>query len=258
MIFNMNGGGVNLNFKVVGNPQPESAKENTIWINTDVGITGRILSPVEPTSPTDGMVWIFTGDSGGVSFEALKIGDYRFDTIFPIRAKQYVSGEWVDKSAKSYQGGEWVDWFTYLYEVGNVFEELTGGYTSFVEQGGYARVDADGMRFQTVRNQSGYYPSSGLSTVKKIDFTKHKSVTAKGTLTRNGTGSSFWVGLFPNSGGDMSSPVVRSYYEENGDFEFSVDIQNVTGSYYLKVGTMVNRDQGGGTPEATVTKIWLE
>lgn len=249
------GGGAPMNFKVVGNPQPSNPKENIIWVNTDVPIGKWHFDANRPNDLQEGDVWFSVGTSSPVEFNALKKNGIQ---VYPLSAKQYVSGELVYVTTKSYQGGEWVDWFTYLYEVGNVFEELTGGYTSFVEQGGYARVDADGMRFQTVRNQSGYYPSSGLSTVKKIDFTKHKSVTAKGTLTRNGTGSSFWVGLFPNSGGDMSSPVVRSYYEENGNFEFSVDIQNVTGSYYLKVGTMVNQDQGGGTPEATATKIWME
>ena len=35
MIFNMVAGGAAFNFKVVGNPQPESASDNTIWIDTD-------------------------------------------------------------------------------------------------------------------------------------------------------------------------------------------------------------------------------
>lgn len=256
MIFNVSGGGgTALNFRVVGGTTaPANPAENCIWVNTETPITSWIFSAEEPSPAEAGMVWFSVGTSSPVAFNALKKNGIQ---VYPLSAKQYVGGALVDKTAKSYQGGKWVDWFTYLYDIGNVFEELTGGYSSFVEQGGYARVDADGMHFQTIRNQSGYYPSSGLSAKNKIDFTKHKTITAKGTLTRNGTGSSFWVGLFPNSGGDMSSPVVRSYYEENGDFEFSVDIQNVTGSYYLKVGTMVNQDQGGGTPEATVTKIWL-
>ena len=39
MIFNMSGGGDALNFKLVGNPQPASPKDNTIWINTDTPIS---------------------------------------------------------------------------------------------------------------------------------------------------------------------------------------------------------------------------
>ena len=49
MIFNMTaGGGTALNFKVVGNPQLESPSENTIWLNTDVEITGWEITPAAP------------------------------------------------------------------------------------------------------------------------------------------------------------------------------------------------------------------
>ena len=42
------GCGTSLNFKVVGNPQPETAKENTIWFNTDVKITGWNFAATQP------------------------------------------------------------------------------------------------------------------------------------------------------------------------------------------------------------------
>lgn len=45
------GGGTSLNFKVVGNPQPENPKVNTIWVNTDVRITGWLFAPENPYAP---------------------------------------------------------------------------------------------------------------------------------------------------------------------------------------------------------------
>lgn len=48
MIFNMTGGGTSLNFKVVGNPQPASPKENTIWVNTNTPISGYYFGNEEP------------------------------------------------------------------------------------------------------------------------------------------------------------------------------------------------------------------
>lgn len=42
------GGGAQLNFKVVGNPQPNNPKENTIWVDTDVKITRWIFSAEKP------------------------------------------------------------------------------------------------------------------------------------------------------------------------------------------------------------------
>ena len=43
------GGGTSLNFKVVGNPQPSSPKENTIWVDTDTPIPSWEFSATQPT-----------------------------------------------------------------------------------------------------------------------------------------------------------------------------------------------------------------
>lgn len=49
MILNLGGsGGAPLNFKVVGNPQPASPKENTIWVDTDAEITGWQFASDDP------------------------------------------------------------------------------------------------------------------------------------------------------------------------------------------------------------------
>lgn len=48
MIHDMvSGGGIALNFKMVGNPKPTNPKENTIWIDTDMDITSWDFS-IEP------------------------------------------------------------------------------------------------------------------------------------------------------------------------------------------------------------------
>lgn len=233
------GGGAGLNFKVVGNPQPASPKENIIWVNTNIPISsyhfgneeplvsdgnelilatqydggyGKIdgsfvedpnyttkvfhiptgarkvciridnysasnaahtffdkdSAPVSPfprqagyafidvpdnaayvvlalrNSETfsvtgayakEGMVWILTGTSSTVPFNALKKNNI---TVYPMSAKQYVNGAWVDKTAKSYKNGEWVEWIPegMLYYRGNECDPVTGGWSAFV---GYSR-----------------------------------------------------------------------------------------------------------------------
>ena len=105
------GGG--LNFSVVGGlTQPANPKENTIWVETDVDITSWIFSATEPETPAEGMVWIITGKASAAEFNALKKNSIQ---VYPISAKQYVSGAWVNVTAKSYQGGEWVDWIEWLF-----------------------------------------------------------------------------------------------------------------------------------------------
>lgn len=116
------GGGTSLNFSIVGGTsQPVNPKENTIWVNTDTRISGWVFSASDPESPTEGMVWILTGISSTVKFNALKKNGIQ---VYPISAKQYINGVWVNKTAMSYQGGKWVNWLkteNFLYYRGNFY-----------------------------------------------------------------------------------------------------------------------------------------
>ena len=130
---NLGGGsGGGLNFKVVGNPQPANPKENTIWLNTDVDITGKYFQAEQPEEMVGGEVWISTGTASRVAFNALKKSTIM---VYPLSAKQYVSGAWVDVTAMSYQGGEWVDWILLLYDSGNFYG------TSVTKNGGSATAN---------------------------------------------------------------------------------------------------------------------
>lgn len=109
MIFNVSGGGgTALNFRVVGGTTaPTNPAENCIWVNTDTPITSWIFSATEPSPAEAGKVWISTGTSSTVEFNALKKNGIQ---VYPISAKQYVGGVWVDREAQVYQSGEWKDW----------------------------------------------------------------------------------------------------------------------------------------------------
>lgn len=124
---NTGGGGTSLNFKVVGNPQPENPKENTIWINTDDTVTSWVFSPAQPVTVVEGMVWIKTGLSSPTAFNALQKNGL---TVCPMSAMQYLEGAWAEKQAKSYQGGAWVSWIPAgaLYYFGNDCAATSGGW----------------------------------------------------------------------------------------------------------------------------------
>ena len=98
-------GGVELNFEVAGGTtQPESPKENTIWVNTPNEITGWEVRTIAPDATTDGMVWFETAISGYTEISV--IADPAV-YINPSRCHQYVSGAWVDKEAMTYKNGAW-------------------------------------------------------------------------------------------------------------------------------------------------------
>ena len=116
MIFNAAGGGGNpLNFNVVGNPQPTNPKPNTIWVNTDVKITGYYFSATKPENMQSGEVWFRTGTISPVDFNAVKKNGIQ---VYPLYAQQYINGQFQTVEAKSYQNGEWVDWIDYIYNRG--------------------------------------------------------------------------------------------------------------------------------------------
>lgn len=77
----------------------------------------------------EGAVWIQTGNSSPVEFNALKKNSIH---IYPLSAKQYVGGAWVDKDAKSYQSGAWVDWIPAgaLYYFGDTCDSVSGGWNA--------------------------------------------------------------------------------------------------------------------------------
>jgi len=75
-----------------------------------------------------GAVWISTGTASNVEFNALKKNGIM---VYPISAKQYIGGTWVEKEAKTYQNGAWDTlWNGVLYDEGNEFETITGGWTA--------------------------------------------------------------------------------------------------------------------------------
>ena len=102
--------GVELNFTVVGGTTaPSNPVENTIWINTSTTISSWEFSATQPIA-SSGKVWICISASSTVEFNALKSNGIK---VYPISAKQYVSGAWVDKTAKSYQNSRWVEWWVW-------------------------------------------------------------------------------------------------------------------------------------------------
>lgn len=125
------GGGAALNFKVVpGLTQPGTAAEKTIWVKTEK-IGAWYFSATQPEGMKEWDVWISTGTSSQVEFNALKKNGIQ---VYPISAKQYVNGVWVDKTVKTYQGGKWVEWWDGYY-----FKEGRGssvGKWSAVQQSG--------------------------------------------------------------------------------------------------------------------------
>lgn len=108
---NQSGGGGSLNFKVKDYATEEllmaaTGKDNEIGIITSTPMTGWYMAAEQPEGMQPGEVYIKTGTSSTVAFNALKKNNIQ---VYPLSATQYVGGAMVSKEAKIYQNGAWVE-----------------------------------------------------------------------------------------------------------------------------------------------------
>ena len=113
---NFKQGGAGLNFKIVGGTtQPASPKENTIWINTDLEITGWAFDAESPNYLSTGGIWLKTALNGNAKMNIVKK-----NTIFVsfLYAFQWNGTAFVSKEAKLYSNGKWVEMGAIFYADG--------------------------------------------------------------------------------------------------------------------------------------------
>lgn len=228
---NTGGGGVGgLNFQVIGGTtSPNNPKENTIWVNTSTKITGWAFSATQPTGAT-GMVWISVGASSTVEFNALKKNNI---TVYPISAKQYVSGAWVDKTAKSYQNGAWVDWVRFVFKDGGY-----GDISGFICTRSTATLN---NKILTLTSSGNVY--SNAYSKEKIDLSNVDSIVVKFE-----SGSIAYTGYFgvmatvpdqnTSTGVISGLDVVKTVAPGGGDMtsfsgDYALDVSNLSGEFYL-------------------------
>lgn len=245
MIFNMTGGGNPLNFKVVGGTaEPSNPKENTIWVNTDKEITGWHFATEQPDDMKEGEVWFSTGTYSTTEFNALKKNGIQ---VYPISAKQYVGGAWVNKVAKSYQGGAWVDLRVYLYNDGNEFIDITGGW------GGYPNAKYD--YFDPIKKRN-YIELKGVyginygygGTSKKI--VPDNALYVEMSVTNYNEQSCF--GVATNAYDCIESYIAKVEISSNSNRTvYSLPLDGVTEPVYVTFTS-------GGDTLLTIYKVWME
>ena len=231
--FKHGSGGASLNYKVVGNPQPANPRENTIWLNTDVPITGYHFSETKPETMTQGMVWIYTGTKSAVAFNVLKENSI---LVYPIFARQYIDGALADVPAKIYQGGEWAEWIriTHLYIEGDECVGFTGGWSGKI----YTSMTKHETYMESVQSNNDYSAISGM--ISTFDFTEIDRVEIEYAYARDYVAAKLFIqtGTVPSTGGSAwSEKVAYVHLKNTGSLEdyqtATLDTTNFKGSYYV-------------------------
>ena len=241
----ISGGG--LNFEVVGGTvRPEKPKENTIWVETDTGITGWIFSGSEPTNMADGSVWFGIAGSSPVSFNALRENEIR---IKAASAHQYVSGAFIPVLAKIYQGGVWIPWVLWLYEIGNLFGDLTGGWKCVLSGGTGVRFISGNIEFYIVSSGGRDAAVFTKNRIALKGYTKLcASVTASNHAERFGK---FNLGISSTNTEYYPNYVAKSTVTSAGHYQLELDISGIVDdSYYVALSADVSTGY--------VYKVWAE
>lgn len=273
MIFNITGGGGSgaaLNFNVVTYPTEEAMlaaapSENTIGVITDTPMTSWAFSSTEPSPAEAGMVWISTGTSSTAEFNALKKNKLQ---VYPISAKQYISGAWVDKVVQIYQVGEWGVLRTCLYNSGDECVDITGGWQgrALKAEPSYSAVAptvTKNANSITAKVTNG----GGVLEVKKdIDLTNVKKLFFDVSgINRPANYNGLAVIVFDRSltstGNDSST--ADGYYAKCKAFcmfpvggtagEYSLDVSSITGLNDIGI----HMYHASGSAGITLNKMWM-
>lgn len=245
-------GGVSLNFKVVGSlTQPSAPAENTIWVSTDAKITSYIFSGTEPAEPSEGMVWIATGKSGSTKINALKKNAI---LLYPLYAKQYVSGQWVSKDVQMHQNGQWSALFSGLiYESGTFYTEHTNYSlpdTAVVEEGTSAIVlSTVAKKTSEVYKVFGPIPLDDINTLAMTSaFTDSISGSHRCVL---------YVAQSSNVGYAGAALIETSDVTTKWTTETTItlDVSGLSGEYYVYAGTNTAGSTWDNVRTISITKV---
>jgi hypothetical protein len=186
-----------------------------------------------------GQVWIPTGTSSTVAFNALKKNAIQ---VYPLTAKQYTGGAWVNKTAKSYQNGVWTDLLEYLYSPGDEWENITGGWIS--EGKKYSSSATTAAREATITRrvdsiQIGPFSQASAGTFRcknPVDLSEYSKIKVTGTFySSSGSDNNLGFYLWSSIGTYYeTNAVVKKYVGPETTLKtMEVDVSGLTGAYYI-------------------------
>ena len=251
------GGGTSLNFKVVGNPQPASPKENTLWVNTDTPINGWAFTATQPAG-VNGVVWAQTAAESPLEFNALKKNAIQ---VYPKSIKQYINGAWTSVEAKIYQGGKWVSfWDGTLYNLGDECTDVTGGW-ELVADAGYtvSGIWAKNSVSILVGQKSNQVQFGSTARTKNfIDFSGKKTLSVHIAEYRgSGDKCQGYIRVYNENGSVVASATVfNGEVSATTNKQINIDISSLTGKHRVAVYTL-QKNSSAKTVYIEFNKVWV-
>ena len=184
-----------------------------------------------------GAIWIQTGTSSPAEFDALKKNSIM---VYPISAKQYVGGAWVDKTMKIYQGGTWIGMYQYIIRDGVLLEPFDTGFggitysntcnkTIVTQKDGYVEIkgSASGAGFTRTSNALDFTNATAL-VVEFVSASSWSHENATMAVWNNKTTKSY------------ESRIAYANMKSSGLTGLTLDVSGITGLHYAGFETVGN------------------
>ena len=249
--FNSKSSDIQLNYSVVGGlTKPASPSKNTIWVETDVPITSYVFKSVQPYSPQKGMIWFETGIKSSIAFNELLINNIESNEVKIVNAFQYINNFWEIIPCKIYQNNIWIEcWNGELYQEGNFYEGITGGWIPYGNNGVVIFNDTNIKVAITDTSVNG---DTYVRTNNTIDLTDYSILKINVIDAAIATNSDIDL-VITQQTSDFVNAAYVSRIALPSPATYSISIDNLNGNYYIGVvGEWLN------PCHATFNKIWLE
>lgn len=252
--FNM-GGGVGVNYDVVGGTTRPLARTNRFWVLTDTPIGAYHL--VE--SLTDATPAVLGAVSSGDVVIVTKGAHYPFGALKgprnialrPAAAYQWSGSAWQERNFEFYYNNAWVAMDANLYNNGALVQWVVRGNPS------------SGYDAGTVLYVSSFVSTSGqgvagiLCTAQKIDVSSYNYL--KVYATDFSTNVNFWPSFALADTHFTNAYLLPPLYARGSIGrigEHSVNISHLTGSYYVVIFDAVGGD-ANLMSSAHINRVWL-
>lgn len=211
----------------------------TASIGTSVTFTISVSDPVNPEEYTCQWYYDNTAVSGATSLNYTRIIELGEHKVYCIVTNE--AGSSASRTATI------VGTAAYLYNNGTHNTSLTGGFTTTAMKmsSSAANTGAPTVTFGTSTMvithtkagsiTSGLYKGGLARTKSKIDCSNYNKLIVVGTISGIASGSAN-VSMWSSMGTYQSDNRVKYQTLSNGDVSISMDISDLTGSYYIGFG----------------------
>jgi len=244
---------------VGGTTRPESVKNNTIWLNTDVNIPSWQISYQEPENPETGMVWI------EINYET----DIKMDLattpfiIFGIGTSyQYINDEWSAVSAEIYTDGHYYASNLVLYNTGrynNAYEWSLRNPDLIWSTGEYVNTKT-GAKDVVLTNKTNYinmaynghnpcYSSFSIYYTSAIDVTDYSYLSITYECTKTQDARTMWFSVTPEKGtktvtyDNATALISWNATTAKSKRTDTIDISSLSGDNYVNIGSYSATDK---------------